>query len=164
MFLLFSLSVSYPFLDISLFHDFYSLLSDIDLLRDDSLVLQSSYDRWKCVHCQNQLNIEEIENRLVYCLLSYCSCFDLLCSSCRLLMEVSKVATRFFLQDFYCPKTHFVSNQLLSIYSKHNCEKLKMNFSSNEMKKQLFIFLKIASIYSFDSLACAVNDLLLQNK
>lgn len=40
-----------------------SLCRDIDLLRDDSLVLKEPSERWKCIQCQNHLNVEEIENR-----------------------------------------------------------------------------------------------------
>jgi hypothetical protein len=36
---------------------------DLDLLRDAGLTCADPAQRWKCKHCSNRINTEEIENR-----------------------------------------------------------------------------------------------------
>jgi hypothetical protein len=36
---------------------------DLDLLRDAGLTCADPARRWKCKHCSNRINTEEIENR-----------------------------------------------------------------------------------------------------
>ena len=40
---------------------------DFDLLRDSSLTGDDEAGRWRCEHCFNQIDLEEVENRLVCC-------------------------------------------------------------------------------------------------
>ena len=77
----------------------------------------------------------------------------------RLLHEVERVSTKFLLQDFRCPKTHLVSNQLLVSYSKHS-QKLKQDYSYSEARYELKILFKIAEIYQFEYLQQMIAELL----
>jgi DNA polymerase epsilon subunit 1 len=38
---------------------------DIDLLRDEQLISPGVKDRWLCNHCNNDIDVTEIENRSV---------------------------------------------------------------------------------------------------
>lgn len=50
--------------------------SDLDLLRDAGLTCEDASQRWKCRHCGNRINTEEVENR---CVRDSCLVFSSLC-------------------------------------------------------------------------------------
>jgi hypothetical protein len=127
--------------------------SDIDLLRDPS-VLDNTYPdhtnpltlttitpssqslslsavnphRWKCLHCSNHLNQEEIENRLIE--------------------EVEKLQALYLLQDFRCSKTHAISSRLATSLSPR-CEPLVMDMSMEQMKEEMELLRQVASIHGY---------------
>jgi hypothetical protein len=95
--------------------------------------------RWKCTHCNNQLNVEEVENRL--------------------LEEVDKVQVSFCLQDFRSPKTHLVSSRLATSLSLQ-CEPLEMSQTASQVESQLRLLLQVAELHQFEFLQEQLLDIL----
>ncbi len=88
------MGVSYVLSDVVC--SFCSSCRDYDLLGDPLLTdgKKDRLERWRCPHCGTQINLDQVENRLME--------------------EVDRLCNAYCLQDFRCPKTHSVSTRLCS--------------------------------------------------
>jgi hypothetical protein len=94
---------------------------------------------WRCGHCDNTLNREEIENRL--------------------LEEVEKKVAIYLMQDFRCAKTHQVTQRLATAFS-ILCEPLQMDFPPQKMRQHLQSLGQVAQLHQFRYLQEAVAEVL----
>jgi hypothetical protein len=119
---------------------------DIDLLRDETLLASAAAtsaagetSSWRCSHCANSLNKEEVENRL--------------------LSEVELKVATFLVQDFRCKKIHEVNKRLATAFSPR-CEIVEMDHSVEMTEKELGVLLQVARLHGFESLLAAVQEIL----
>jgi hypothetical protein len=94
--------------------------------------------RWRCIHCGNAINTEEVENRL--------------------LDEAERVSTTFLLQDVRCPTTHAVSVRMCAVTS-DLCAKLVMDVTPEKLHAQLGVLMKVARFHGFSWLEHTLHEL-----
>jgi DNA polymerase epsilon subunit 1 len=129
-------SLSYVLRDVIC--SYCSSCRDLDLLRDESVTHTEKARRWRCVHCGNAINTEEVENRL--------------------LDEAERLSTTYLLQDMRCPQTHAVSTRLCATTSVL-CKKLAMDFPAQKLHEQYSVLMKVARFHEFSWLEKTLNEL-----
>lgn len=79
----------------------------------------------------------------------------------RLIEEVEKIQASFYLQDFRCPKTRFVSQRLASSLSPQS-DPLVMDQEPRKVREQLELLLQVAELHQYGFLKEQINDILQQ--
>ena len=94
--------------------------------------------RWKCQHCRNNLDLVEVENRL--------------------LEETHRLSTSYLLQDARCSATKAVSIRMCSAESDLSAP-LRLDTTPAQFKVQLEKMRRVADFHKFEYLARAINEL-----
>jgi hypothetical protein len=111
----------------------------VDLLRDHSVVCPDVAKRWHCQHCNNQLDTEEIENRL--------------------LDKAERLSATYLLQDARCSTTRAVSTRVTASMSELS-KPLYMDTSPAKLREQLGTLMRVAEFHGFDMLRTTIMQLL----
>jgi DNA polymerase epsilon subunit 1 len=122
--------------------NYCSTCRDLDLLSNLTQAKGSdkpSSQSWQCPHCQNELDVNEMENRLIE--------------------EVQRLTTLFLSQDFRCPKTHQVSIRFSSSHSELAAP-LEMDITVDSIRKQLETLRLVAQSNGFEWLRTTIEELL----
>ncbi len=115
------------------------LCRDVDLLRDPLVVARDPADRWHCQHCNNLLDKEEIENRLMD--------------------KVERLHATYLLQDARCSSTRSVSTRLTTSTSELS-KPLIFDTSPAKLREQLGILMRVAEFHQFELLKTTIVSLL----
>ena len=160
---------------------------DLDLLRDATLTCDEESQRWKCRHCGNRINTEEVENRYkqlaFFVRIRFISTFHLHllyvlwilrihklvvldCNhaywnvfSYRLLEATDKLNAAYLLQDFRCKSSHRVARRLGTAVSEL-CVPLVMDTSRSDALDKLRVLRQVAQFHKFSFLQAAVEELM----
>ena len=127
---------------------------DLDLLRDQNLTTNKvdmvkgrskeedeknlREGRWKCQHCRNNLDLVEVENRL--------------------LEEIHRLSTSYLLQDARCSATKAVSVRMCTAESDLSAP-LVLDTTPAQFKVQMEKMRRVAEFHKFEYLARAINEL-----
>lgn len=112
---------------------------DVDLLRDPSVVCRDVAERWHCQQCNNQLDKEEVESRLMD--------------------KVERLAASYLLQDARCSSTRAVSTRLTTFMSELS-KPLYLDTPPDKFREQLGILMRVAEFHQFELLKTTILQLL----
>jgi len=96
-------------------------------------------ERWHCKQCNNQLDKEEVESRLMD--------------------KVERLAASYLLQDARCSSTRAVSTRLTTFTSELS-KPMYLDISPAKQREQLGILMRVAEFHQFELLKTTILQLL----